>query len=922
MGPRLVSDQVVELRVHGVSGTPPESMLDDPHPEQVAGDDVGRVFRRSRPLKVELGSTERVVEAFHWGRFTAGSPTRALWLLLLPFAVVNLARFALLMPPDRRRWLDRAADLVLRLLGLMLTLAFVIAAAYVALDVGARQCGISAACASRNQWLSWFVDRSFGVRFLVASIIPALVLTLIWWFGRQTFQYDPPGPKRERMEGNGSFEDLMFWRGAASAPLQRAAHALAGCAVLGAMAVGILGDPAQWLRDHGPREDWTYLGLLALCAVVFLIALALVVANRQPKLEDTKPDAGARDAVELPPTLKRVRRYFAVPLVAACVLWSSFQLGDSDPAPTRALTGLELASNLATAATGALLLVLLVLCVAMAFTRAGRQLRGQGVPNAFRPYWSGLGAWVLAALAATFASGFSTAVVFWTTRLLGRPVLAGASEAAAQETLAIDLAVSYWTGALVWGSIAAGTALALLPLTAWLLRRRAWAAVLLVAAAVAVAGIAWWRYDGADLLSDQAEWLLLADALVVLAAGACAFPKQDGFPPAVSKDYDDGDDEALLRGKARVVRRWRITIARHRYHHALGTLAALGGALVISAAALAAVRIAEPSLRAQPPEPLRQAATGPFGTVGVAVVTAIAAGLVALGIATWRTPALRTTTGILWDLASFWPRLAHPLCPPPYGGRAVLGVAVRASQLVNALEARSVVLSGHSQGSVITVAACAVLQHQAERSEDHPAAADGSSLDPASAGKTLARLRMATYGSQLQFIYARLFPTYVGFARLRSIYSRALQGRWQHLYRWTDPLGAPVLSWPRGGTPPYGPTVPLWTLMSCADHETCPGHRPERRQPAGPTGALFRYWWIGPDVRLRDPDVMVENATQPRSPLRGHSGHEADPVFDLVVEDVAGARPSPPPACPPRPAATRDEDEPAHGDPSAVPGPR
>jgi hypothetical protein len=68
--------------------------------------------------------------------------------------------------------------------------------------------------------------------------------------------------------------------------------------------------------------------------------------------------------------------------------------------------------------------------------------------------------------------------------------------------------------------------------------------------------------------------------------------------------------------------------------------------------------------------------------------------------------------------------------------------------------------------------------------------------------------------------------------------------------------------------------------------------------------------------------VMVENATQPRSPLRGHSGHEVDPVFDLVVEDVAGARPSLPPACPPRPAAARDEDEPAHGDPSAVPGPR
>jgi len=32
-----------ELRVHGVSGTPPESMLEHPHPERVAGD--GEAYR-------------------------------------------------------------------------------------------------------------------------------------------------------------------------------------------------------------------------------------------------------------------------------------------------------------------------------------------------------------------------------------------------------------------------------------------------------------------------------------------------------------------------------------------------------------------------------------------------------------------------------------------------------------------------------------------------------------------------------------------------------------------------------------------------------------------------------------------------------------------------------------------------------------
>jgi hypothetical protein len=331
------------------------------------------------------------------------------------------------------------------------------------------------------------------------------------------------------------------------------------------------------------------------------------------------------------------------------------------------------------------------------------------------------------------------------------------------------------------------------------------------------------------------------------------------------------------------------------------------------------MRMVFPDWRKEPPRGLHHLATGPFGTVGVAVVTAIAAGLVALGVATWRKPAMRTTTGIVWDLVSFWPRMAHPLCPPPYGGRAVLGVAVRASQLVNDLGAKTVVLSGHSQGSVITVAACAVLGHQAERGGQGPTDDDGSSLDPAGASRTLASLRMVTYGSQLQFIYARLFPTYVGFSRLQAVYRDTLQGGWRHMYRWTDPLGAPVLSWPTGGgTPPYGPTVPSWTLMSCNDHNACPGHPPERWQRADPGGTLFRCWLIGPDVRLRDPDVMVENATQPRSPMRGHSGHEADPVFDLVVDDIA-ARPLAPPTCPPGSAA--DTLEPARGDSATTPGP-
>jgi len=912
-------DEVVELRIHGVSGTPPESMLDDPRPRRVAGDESGRIFRRTDPVVAELhGGDRRIVEAFHWGRFTAGSASRALWLLLLPFALVNLARYALLMPADLRRKQDKAADLVLRLLGLVLTLTIVITVAYIALDLGARQCGSSPACVDRNTWFGWFVDRSFGVRVLVASLAPGAVIALIWWFGRQSFSSEPPGPKRERRTENGSLADLMFWRGAASAPVQRAAHVMAACALLGALALGILGSPRAWLAAHRGADEVVYFGLFGLCAAVGLYALLLVVRNQRPSLDNAVPDRMGWDAIRLPPLVKLVRILVAAPAAAVCVLWVAWQLDNREPDRSQAVTGLEIAANIAAAITALMLIALLLICAGTAFLSAtAQELRGRTpgapVPRAFKPFWFGLGAWMVAALAATFAWGFSTAVVFWTAKALGSPVLDDTAVTASGGRVLIELPASYWTGALLWGVLTAVMAVMLLPLAAWLLRRRITLVVLLVAGAVAAAGVGVLTYDGSDLVSDQAEWLILAG---VLAGAALALlfvaARKDGIPAAADGDYDRPGGENLGRARGKVARAWRTALARYRYHHALGTVAVIGGVLVIAAGGFAAWRVLDPRQRAEPPALLREAATGWFGTLGVTVVTAIAAGLVVLGISTWRKPSLRTTTGILWDLVSFWPRLAHPLCPPPYGGRAVLGVAVRAAQLTHAFDARRVVLSGHSQGGVIAVAACAVLGEQADNDDDLPHREDGSGLDPATARETLDRLALATYGSQLQFIYARLFPSYLGFQRLRQLYTDVMGGQWRNAYRWTDPLGGPVLSWPGSRSPvTYGPCVTQWTGMSCGAAQ-CEGHPAEEARLTGPDGLEYVSWRIGPDVRLRDPDVIVENAMQPRSPMRGHSGYYSDPVFDALIADLADPPRGGPPACPPA--------APGHPKEAAAPG--
>src|SRR2546430_9864317 len=126
----------IELRVHGVSGSPVEAELDRPWVGQVAGDgDSG--FYRPRP---EIGGTTgpggAVLEGYRWGSLTSGAAARALWLLLLPFMLANLA--LLLRPPNKAR--PGAYRTIVRIFAAPGTATFVLALAGLSLDLGGRQC--------------------------------------------------------------------------------------------------------------------------------------------------------------------------------------------------------------------------------------------------------------------------------------------------------------------------------------------------------------------------------------------------------------------------------------------------------------------------------------------------------------------------------------------------------------------------------------------------------------------------------------------------------------------------------------------------------------------------------------------------------------------------------------------------------------
>ncbi|HSK60344.1 MAG TPA: hypothetical protein VK935_14975, partial [Actinomycetospora sp.] len=123
-----------------MSGTPPEAVLDAPRVRQVAGDEWARIFRAVDDDGHEVGSPDHVVEALHWGRYTSGSWSFALWLLLVPFGMVNVARFMLPAPRGRvGRTALVAVSGALRALGVLLTCLLALGAGIVLIDLVASQ---------------------------------------------------------------------------------------------------------------------------------------------------------------------------------------------------------------------------------------------------------------------------------------------------------------------------------------------------------------------------------------------------------------------------------------------------------------------------------------------------------------------------------------------------------------------------------------------------------------------------------------------------------------------------------------------------------------------------------------------------------------------------------------------------------------
>ena len=802
-----MAGRVLELRVHGVSNTPPAHTLgltpepgdDDPEPWLVAGNEVTGFYRTSDAEPDD----PIAVEAYSWGQLTSGARTardveRALWTLLLPFTLANVALHArpgIPPDPDQERWGSRSGITawLIRLFCLSLTGTLVLAATGIGVDLIGWQC-VDDECLGRipGPWEflghGWWHEAAHALA--VGLLVPLGLLAGLGLLAWRTYQYeaempaDPggtpagptPGPDDPPDERTGCpppteiptnpLQDPTFWCG--EGQLRRAAvlHLCTGAVTAAGVALGavLAADP-----PHGLRAALAWLTVALLAAPV---AIA-VVALGQPWLTRRAGDT------PLGPWSVTVIVLTGAGLAGTILLLllpdgpAGTPLAELRPPPgcgrgpaipgcgaDRSLPGYDWV--IAWFGTSQVLLLVAIGAVA----RSGRHAlaaplgaamllvggvawisgRLPGLP----PAPDGLKVWMLAVpVAAVAAAGL----------LLPRT---GPAVEAGPPDDHTDLA---WNG----------RAPALIAGFGWLL------------AVAYCSGLFYWVIDR---LNDGAApkpavtppvpvmWAGLAFAVALLALIPVAAHAGLLFGQLRREEYAEltADLSSLSAHDLRRCRDVSVFRALHRLvgEHAIRLTGWYAGAAAVLAALGCAVALSH--VRPHP-----ASATGWWGPVklvadaGDWLLGWLPVAIAAVGLLVYRNETVRRTVGVLWDVGTFWPRAAHPLAPPSYAERAVPELQTRTAGLLARAEhdprrAEGIILSGHSQGTVICAAVILQLPQRWRQ-----------------------RIWFFSYGCQLTRLYGRVFPAYFGPDRLPTL-ARALSGpaadtQWTNFWRDTDPLG-------------------------------------------------------------------------------------------------------------------------------------
>jgi hypothetical protein len=668
-----------ELRVHGVSGSAAENVLDRPLLHRVAGDDDAGFLRPRPEYGASTGPGGADLEAYRWGNLTAGAAARALWLLLLPFMLANVTMW--LRPPSGQR-AARTVRALCRLLALSVTVTFVLAFVGASMDLIAWQCAGAETCTADRPYLQLVVTGFFaptGRRLALLALVPLGAVSVLWFLGRRTWCRYEGYPSPPTGEGDGLAEP-NFWNGMALVERLRAVHLAAGFATVDAMLLAAL---ARHDRTWPPYT-------LGAATVVLLLACPVVLCL---------PGMVARDRPA------RWARPFAVGLRAAAVVLTvaTFVLAllPHGPWPTTGgLPGYGL--TVVALFAGQTVLLLGLSAVALAVRRPGLFLGGLGTP-------------VLGSVAVGLATAFAAGMSYRVADFLDRASVPSPADFLRSRAEGLQPPPSY-----------------------------EWSALGFVATVVVVGVVLGWAR---------------LRTLRVLRRAAAAVVDGD-FPDARQQHPDrvDGIDHAIA--DARLTDHSGRLLAAAFFPLAAAAMVVTGFAL----AGIGPVRLIGGPGRTV----TLMSFTVNLGTYLIGLFTLV---LLVLGLLAYRYQRIRRLVGVLWDLGTFWPRAAHPLAPPCYSERVVPELVTRAAWLAE--HGGGVVLSGHSQGSVLVAATVLQLPESARR---------GTAV--------------LTYGSPLRRLYAWLFPAYVDDATLARLGDYVTEPgqrpRWVNLWRDSDPIGGTV----------------------------------------------------------------------------------------------------------------------------------
>ncbi|AHI01256.1 lipase family protein [Kutzneria albida] len=322
-------------------------------------------------------------------------------------------------------------------------------------------------------------------------------------------------------------------------------------------------------------------------------------------------------------------------------------------------------------------------------------------------------------------------------------------------------------------------------------------------------------------------------ALVGLVAALVVLVPRQRPPVELGLLHEDCPQDAKRATKA-----WRrARLQRNHLHRMI-----MGAAAVLSIGAVLSFTM---QVRRVPLQDWAQ----PLPVIGVTGLGALAIALLRVVYLATQRPDTARHLGVLADLACFWPREAHPVVPPCYALKVVPEVVARVIEHL-AQPGTRVVLTGHSQGSLLAAVAAARLVESLPKADRE-------------------RIGLVTAGSPLQWAYPRAFPAIVPHSSLVELSSK-LDGRWRALCRGTDPLGGAVTTWNR--------QVFHGQLLGVGFDGPLPA-----AERSG-TGALV----LGGDHWLPDPQHGPISGRRWHPGVLQHRDYLSDPEWDRAVALAAG----------------------------------